>query len=96
MSLTPTPPTHGHDPLPPPLPVTPVQVPKPFYKSRTFWVNIVTLAVAFIGLATRSFDLTTTDMQWLVFFQSALNVILRFLTNQPINLSGKIPEQHGQ
>lgn len=57
---------------------------KPFWQSKTIWVNVVALLVAIIT------SLNINPSWWPQFSIVALgiaNVILRFLTGEPIDLS---------
>lgn len=61
---------------------------KPWYESRTLWVNIVSLLSALALLASTSAPITPEQAAWLVFLHAALNIVLRFLTEEPIDVEG--------
>jgi hypothetical protein len=61
---------------------------KVWWQSKTVWFNIVTIALAILGflMVTQAagglpFDI---DSRWLVLVSGIGNIILRFLTNQPL------------
>jgi hypothetical protein len=63
--------------------------PKPWYTSKTLWVNIIVALVAILEL----FNVLPVSLPegagaWVLFAQSALNIILRVVTDQPLTLTG--------
>lgn len=64
---------------------------KGFWKSRTFWLNAVTLAVYLLA-ALLDHSLVASHPQWVAALSAVvatLNLVLRFLTTQPISLTAK-------
>ena len=61
---------------------------KPFTESRTFWVNVLTLAASVIGIVAAS-DLLAENGKLVALLTGivvpVINVILRFLTGQPVS-----------
>lgn len=72
-------------PIAPPTPVLPPQ--KEWWKSKTFWVNALTLAVAVITVVVEN-DLVKENPQLVLILGGIvlpiINVFLRWLTSQPI------------
>jgi len=63
---------------------------KPWYKSKTIWANVIVIVVA-IGLYLQTQPGVIPD-QYAVYFAAflgVLNIILRFLSDQPITLTKK-------
>lgn len=61
---------------------------KPWYKSKTVWANIIVVAVA-IGIYLQSQPGVIPE-QYAVYFAAflgALNIVLRFVSDQPITLT---------
>ncbi len=62
---------------------------KPFWKSKTFWVNVLTLVISALTMIAGS---ETIDPQVVAIITGIaipiLNVVLRFVTNEPIGLTG--------
>lgn len=56
---------------------------KSFLKSKTFWFNVVTAGTAYLGY------IPAGATPYLPYVVTGVNVLLRFLSNQPINLSVK-------
>ena len=60
---------------------------KPFYLSKTFWFNVLFLAggvAAYFGFA--DFKPTDNVMELTSVAVAVINIILRFVTTQPISL----------
>jgi len=58
---------------------------KPWYKSKMIWANIIAVAVAILAsLGTFPGLLPAEFSPWVLFVIGALNIVLRFLTNEPI------------
>ena len=58
---------------------------KPFYQSRTFWLNIISLLLVVLAeLAREQYGLSESWLGLLALLTPVLNVVLRFLTNQPL------------
>lgn len=61
--------------------------PKPWYQSKTIWANVIVIVVA-IGLYLQAQPGVIPD-QYAVYFAAflgSLNIILRFLSDQPVTL----------
>lgn len=58
--------------------------PKPFWESRTFWANALVALSAILLLATQQFELSERVLEWLLFASGVTNILLRFVTSQPI------------
>jgi len=60
---------------------------KEFWRSKTFWVNALALVAAFLP-PIREFLVTQFGLssEWTVSLLAFVNVVLRFLTNQPITM----------
>lgn len=62
--------------------------PKPWWQSKTIWVNALTLAVLIIGvLVTQDGVIPESWLKWLAAVSAVVNVVLRFITEQPITLT---------
>ena len=60
--------------------------PKPAWASKTVWTNILTVAIAILALATQQLDLSAQTLEWLLFGVGVLNILLRFVTNRPVEI----------
>jgi hypothetical protein len=63
-------------------------VPKPFFESKTLWVNGLTLTAAIITALTNS-ELIANNPQlfaWLSAALAGVNLVLRFLTTTAVSL----------
>ncbi len=58
--------------------------PKSIFASKTFWFNTITGIVAVVGTLTHSFQFTGHVAEIFTGILSVGNIILRFLTTQPI------------
>lgn len=59
-------------------------------KSKTFWVNVLVVLVAALGLATKELALTPEAMQVITFLQGLINIVLRvFFTVEPVTSKAK-------
>lgn len=63
--------------------------PKSFLLSKTFWLNLITLAVLAINWVTGSGLVAPQVAEILATVVAGLNILLRFITDQPISISGK-------
>jgi len=62
--------------------------PKPFYTSKTFWLNIISLLLVVLAeLAREQYGLSESWLGLVALLTPVLNVVLRFLTTQPIALT---------
>lgn len=57
---------------------------KPWWQSRTIWLNLVTLVLAFLALPEFVSLLPTTALPYIAFLNAAGNILLRALTNKPL------------
>lgn len=53
---------------------------KSIFASKTFWVNVLTIAAGYVGNIPSKYGLPAAGI---------INIVLRFLTNQPVSLTGK-------
>lgn len=66
---------------------------KPFYKSKTFWANALTVAIAILILFATARGVSGDRMilaytgDWLLLVAGLLNIILRVVTKEPIDTS---------
>lgn len=51
--------------------------PKPFYKSKTFWANTIAVGANYVAAAPPKYAVPAL---------AGLNVLLRFLTTQPVSV----------
>lgn len=54
--------------------------------SRTFWINAITITLAVLALT--SYDVLGVNPAHIAWVSGVLNIFLRFLTNQPVSLTG--------
>lgn len=60
---------------------------KPFYASKTFWANVIVVAVAVLAYLGAQPGLIPAEFgPWVLAGVGALNIVLRFMTNEPITL----------
>lgn len=59
---------------------------KPFYTSKTFWVNIIGLAWMFLQTP---LGLPQLDDGMILSILGVLNIVLRFITKTEITISGQ-------
>jgi hypothetical protein len=60
---------------------------KPIWQSKTFWLNVLVIAAAILAITDPT--LIPIDPKWLVWMTGVLNILVRFLTNEPVSLTGK-------
>ena len=61
---------------------------KSIFKSKTFWLNIVTFALAIFAITDPSaMGINPAQFAWVA---AVLNIVLRFLTNKPVSLTGGV------
>ena len=56
---------------------------KKWYQSKTIWTNVIMGALAIISQVSNVFPIASHPQAW-VLTTSVLNIILRFMTSQPI------------
>lgn len=61
---------------------------KPWWQSKTIWLNAIALVVAIITAVTDVLQLSEDATQVVLAVTAALNVILRFFTTQPVAATG--------
>ena len=61
---------------------------KPIYQSKTLWVNLVLFLSALLAMPELTALLGESTLQYVVVAQSALNVVLRLVTSQPVSMTG--------
>lgn len=63
---------------------------KSILASKTFWLNVGAAAISGgLGVAGKSLDIPfLSDPQTMVYIMAGANIINRFFTKQPVNLSG--------
>jgi len=57
---------------------------KPWWKSKTLWVNVLGVVAALLLLATKELELTEQAVGWVLFAWGGVNVVLRFVTDSKI------------
>lgn len=58
---------------------------KPWFKSKTLWVNGLMVIASVLLLATKEFDLTPLVVQWVLFIYGVVNIVLRTITKEAVN-----------
>ena len=71
--------------------------PKPFYQSKTLWINVISLLLVVLAeLAREQYGLSESWLGLVALLTPVLNVVLRFITTQPIALArGSTPPLAG-
>lgn len=59
---------------------------KKAYKSKTIWVNVLTLAIATLAFTADQPWLSKEALAGIIYMQGLANIVLRFLTNQAVDL----------
>ena len=57
---------------------------KPFWLSKTVWVNVLTITLAILGLTQFQDLIPLSAVKYIGFVNAVLNLLLRFVTNQPL------------
>lgn len=60
---------------------------KPFWQSKTFWFNAITILVGVLGQVTSLFTFSAQTNSIIAGVLAVGNTILRFLSGQPITFS---------
>lgn len=55
---------------------------KPLWQSKTFWINVIVIAIGIIGVVTNYYPEISTSLLTIV---GALNIVLRTLTTTAIS-----------
>lgn len=61
--------------------------PKPIWYSKTFWFNVITLVVMIAGALSDPATYGPEIAKWAALILPVGNVVLRWMTNQPVTLS---------
>lgn len=59
---------------------------KPIWQSKTFWLNVITISLAILSITEPAF--IHVDAKTLMWITGILNILLRFLTHEPVSLTG--------
>ncbi len=59
---------------------------KPFWRSKTFWLNLVTFLIGLFGYLSQQPWMSQQAIELFLTAIGALNILLRFLTDQPIRV----------
>jgi hypothetical protein len=65
---------------------------KSFLTSKTLWVNATTLVATATGFFAGSLSSHPDLVCWLVLVQAVANIVLRWLTKEPITLKATQPQ----
>lgn len=57
---------------------------KPWYKSKTVWINILTMIVALLTVPEIGSVVPESAMPYILLITAYANIFLRFITDQPI------------
>ncbi len=57
---------------------------KPWYESKTIWANVLSIAIAILILVADVPGLSPESRTWLTVILGIANILLRFVTDQPI------------
>ena len=60
---------------------------KPFFKSKTFWFNV--LAIAVLVANSFGFEAFKLDNDVATLVVAAVNILLRFVTREPVTFGGR-------
>ena len=58
--------------------------PKPWYRSKTIWLNVVTVLIVSLTAISREMGLTATQLEIIAVIVAVLNILLRVLTDRPL------------
>lgn len=58
---------------------------KPFYESKVFWFNLMTLALMIIDVISQQQLVSVDGLKWLMLISAFGNMMLRFLTIGPLD-----------
>jgi uncharacterized membrane protein SirB2 len=56
------------------------------WQSKTIWVNLLTLAIATLAFTAEQPWMTKDMLAVVVYAQGMANIVLRFLTDQPLSI----------
>lgn len=59
---------------------------KAIWQSKTFWLNAISIVLAILAITEPT--LIPIDPKMLLWITAVLNIVLRFLTNQPVSVTG--------
>lgn len=58
--------------------------PKPWYKSKTIWLNVVTVLIVALTAISREMSLTAVQLEIIAVVVAVLNIALRVITDRPV------------
>ncbi len=59
--------------------------PKPWYRSKTIWLNVVTVLIVSLTAISREMGLTATQLEIIAVIVAVLNIALRVLTDRRVS-----------
>ena len=59
--------------------------PKPWYQSKTIWLNVVTVLIVSLTAISREMGLTATQLEIIAVIVAVLNIALRVLTDRRVS-----------
>lgn len=65
---------------------------KSFLTSKTLWLNTISLIATGTGFASGALTSYPDLVCWLVLIQAAANIVLRFMTKEPVTLKVQKPQ----
>ena len=64
---------------------------KYWWQSKTVWVNALVAVASLLTLITGTYTLPPSVMPWITLALGIINIVLRFLTDQPIGTDTSLP-----
>ncbi|MDE2104914.1 MAG: hypothetical protein KGL39_47190, partial [Patescibacteria group bacterium] len=64
---------------------------KAFWESKTVWINGLSMLAAIVGMFSTSNLFTPQQVGYLVLALGIINLVLRFITKEPIGVSPSVP-----
>lgn len=58
--------------------------PKPWYKSKTIWLNVVTVLIVALTAISREMNLTAAQLEIIAVVVAVLNIALRVIRDRPL------------
>ncbi|MFA5345369.1 MAG: hypothetical protein WC315_03765 [Candidatus Omnitrophota bacterium] len=65
---------------------------KSIFASKTLWVNTISLVATGTGFFAGALTAHPDLVCWLVLIQAAANIVLRFMTKEPVSVVSKKPQ----